>query len=173
MVMLAVAALRAADPDTTTYAHVRSSSARLQGAIEEGKLGSRTFRRLIETIGATNGIVYVEEGVCRHGVRSCLSLRVTTTAGVRYLRVLIDLRAATVTGAVALIGTIGHELCHALEVLKEPSLTTATAVFLFYLREVANWNGGAFETAAAISTEVRVFGEASTARRVGDARSQP
>ena len=33
---------------------------------------SETFRRLVGEIETTNGIVYVEAGKCRFGVRACL-----------------------------------------------------------------------------------------------------
>ena len=52
--------------------HVRSDDALIAGLIAEAPTGSETFRRLVVEIETTNGIVYVEAGKCRFGVRACL-----------------------------------------------------------------------------------------------------
>jgi hypothetical protein len=135
---------------------VRSSSPFIRGVIDDAIDASPTFRKLVATIGGTDGIVYVEQGTCRHGVRACLSLSVTQSAGFRFLRILINLGGASRGGGrLDLIGTIGHELWHALEVLADRTLTTAAKIFQFYTREgVAGHD--AFETAAAVSVGHRV-----------------
>jgi hypothetical protein len=77
-----------------------------------------------------------------------------------FLRILIDVRgASTQTGRVDLIGTIGHELWHALEVLADRTLTTAEAIFQFYAREVPTTHAS-FETKAAVAIGSRVRHEA-------------
>jgi hypothetical protein len=135
---------------------VRSSSAFIRGVIDDAIEASPTFRKLVTTIGGTDGIVYVEQGTCRHGVRACLSLSVTQSAGFRFLRILINLSAAsTRKGRLDLIGTIGHELWHALEVLADRTLTTVAAIFQFYAREALTGHD-AFETEAAVSAGARI-----------------
>jgi hypothetical protein len=99
---------------------VRSSSRYLELVMYEAIDRSMTFRRLVEGIEQSDGIVYVEPDTCRHGVRSCLSLTVVTVAGVRLLRVVVDPRRSPWD----LMESIGHELQHAAEVLAKPSLTT-------------------------------------------------
>ena len=103
--------------DTAPMAHVRSTNAVIAGAIVEAQSRSSTFRSLVRTIDATDGIVYVERGTCRHGVSACLSLSVVSAGGFRLLRILIS----HVEDVVSLIATIGHELFHAIEVLSEPA----------------------------------------------------
>jgi hypothetical protein len=133
---------------------VRSSNLRIQSALAEAASRSATFRQLIETIEATDGIVYVEDGRCRHGVRACLSLSVSSGGGYRLLRILVD----GASDLVALMATIAHELRHAIELLTEPSVTTTAAALYYYLRE-APTTRDAFETSAAIRTGMVVEGE--------------
>src|SRR4249920_3018290 len=38
---------------------------------------SATFRRLVETINGTDGLVYIEPGTCGPGFRACLLMSVT------------------------------------------------------------------------------------------------
>jgi hypothetical protein len=143
---------------------VRSGNPVVRGLVEEAIDASGTFRKIVAAIGATDGIVYVEQGRCYHGLRACLSLAVTNGAGFRFLRVFVDaheLREASKGhGRVDLIGTIGHELWHALEVLTEPSLTTTAAIYLFYQREFPT-STNSFETAAAVAVGAKVRKEAS------------
>jgi hypothetical protein len=49
--------------------------------LQEATEHSATFRRLVETIDATDGIVYVERGMCRHSVRACLALKLLGSTG--------------------------------------------------------------------------------------------
>jgi hypothetical protein len=135
---------------------VRSSSPFIRAVIDDAIDASPTFRKLVATIGGTDGIVYVEQGTCRHGVRACLSLSVTQSAGFRFLRILINLStASTHKGRLDLIATIGHELWHALEVLVDQALTTTAAIFQFYTREGLTAHD-AFETTAAVSVGARI-----------------
>jgi hypothetical protein len=160
---IALTALGALWPTTTCadeMPRVRSSSALIRGAIDDAVAWSPTFRRLVTAIGATDGIVYVEPGVCGHGVRACLNFSVTRAAGFRFLRVVVDLRnASTSNGRLDLIGTIGHELWHALEVLADRTLDTTEAIFQFYAREAPTIRNS-FETTAAVAIGGRVRREA-------------
>jgi hypothetical protein len=129
-------------------ARVRSSDAYLRAMIEEAARRSPTFRRLIVTIEATNGIVYVEHGNCLHGVRACLALDVTRAGDYRILRVTVDARQPDWH----VMPLIGHELRHALEVLNDPGLVDGPRVFLFYAQH-HNAKDQPFETDAAVETE--------------------
>jgi hypothetical protein len=156
----AAGAIWATETRAEEMPRVRSGSPFIRGVISDAIAWSPTFRRLVTAIGATDGIVYVEQGVCGHGVRACLNFTVTRAAGFRFLRILIDLRgASTQTGRLDLIGTIGHELWHALEVLADRTLTTAEAIFQFYAREVPTTHAS-FETKAAVAIGSRVRDEA-------------
>ena len=143
-----------ADDAARAMPHVRSSSAVIAAAIEEAQSRSSTFRSLVHAIDATDGIVYVEPGTCRHGVRACLTLSVVSSGGYRLLRILVS----HVEDVVSLIATIGHELFHAIEVLSQPGVRTGSDAYLFYVREAPTAQD-AFETAAAIRAGLAIGNE--------------
>jgi hypothetical protein len=135
---------RAAD-DTSPLARVRSHSLRVSALIREGVARSTTLRHLVETIDATDGLVYVEEGRCGHGVRACLSMNVTLAGPHRMLFILVEAHAPDGD----LIGSIGHELKHAVEVLEARQVRSQSAMYFFYTQK--GWtNESSFETQAAI-----------------------
>jgi hypothetical protein len=139
--------------------HVRSHSAVITTLIEKASEQSATFRDLLETINASDGIVYVEEGDCRHGVRACVHT-VMTAAGYRMLWVLVDSSRSV---DLNLMGSIGHELRHAIEVLQEPSIKSNADLFFFYQCIGYHGTRNALETTAAVNAgnavraEVRAF----------------
>jgi hypothetical protein len=155
----------AASVDAPATGRVRSSHAVIGRVLKEASDRSRTFRRLVETINASDGTVYVEEGKCRFGVRACL-VTVTMAGAHRYLWVKVDTRKADWD----LMASIGHELQHALEVLSDRTVTSGFAMYHFYLREGTHSMGLAFETDAAIEagdavrTEVRKYRPRTQAR---------
>ena len=138
---------------------VRSGNLTIAALIRETLARSETFRRLVTTIEASDGIVYVRDGTCGHGVPACLVLSVTKAGPNRLLRVLVD---AKKTGW-DLAGLIGHELQHAIEVLSDPSVTNDSAVYFFY-KQANPFGDHRFETDAAIQTGLRVRAEV---RRAG------
>ena len=123
-------------------------------AIAEGAEKSATFRQLVATIAATDGIVYVHHDTCGRNVRACLVLGVTYAGAHRVLHIRIDKRKK---GDDLLIA-IGHELHHAAEVLADPSVVDATSIRLFY-ELLAPTNRYSFETEAAIKAELKIAGE--------------
>jgi hypothetical protein len=139
---------------------VRSSNPAIVALLAEAESRSATFRHLVRTIEGTDGIVYVEKGVCRRGVHACLSLSIASGGGFRFLRILID----GVGSAVELMATLGHELRHAIELLSEPSVKTTAAAYNYYARE-APTQRDAFETRAAITAGHAVEGEIKESRR--------
>src|SRR5262245_54343485 len=99
----------------------------LAAIVADAMVRSTTFRQLAHAISLTDGIVYVEDGDCGHGVRACLA-GVTTAGPNRIVQVRVD----TDTADWNLMGSIGHELQHAVEVLSSPSVTNTKALYLFY-----------------------------------------
>jgi PadR family transcriptional regulator PadR len=141
---------------TASGPRVRSSHPQIARLVTDGSIRSATFRGLFRTIDNSDGLVYVEPCHCGHGFRSCLLLSVTRAALLRVLRILIELpRRPAPAGTDDLIASIGHELTHATEVLAHPTLTTPSAIYLFYLREAPTQESH-FETAAAIETGNRI-----------------
>src|SRR5262249_52467062 len=120
---------------------VRSTHPYIRAMITEAQVRSGSFQRLVTAIEATDGIIYVEEGDCGHSVRSCLPLSVTVASGFRILRILIDPRMPDWE----VMSSIGHELQHALEILRDPSATTDQAMYFLFSRQ-HSVHGDSFET---------------------------
>jgi hypothetical protein len=126
-------------------ARVRGVTQRMVAVISEAADRSNTFRELVDQIGSTDGIVYVAEGQCGHGVRACLLLTMTIAGPNRVLRILVDPRKVDRD----LMGSIGHELQHAVEVLSHRSIRSGSAMTLLYVKEGDKY-GRRFETDAAV-----------------------
>ena len=139
----------AARPLVGTAAGVRTTSPVLATLIRQATERSATFRALIDTIEASDGIVQVSEGKCRHGARACLPLTVTVAGPFRilFIFVRIDTRRADWD----YMGSIGHELYHAIEVLSDPRITSSHAMVQLFTNEGRVVNG-TFETNAAVDT---------------------
>jgi hypothetical protein len=125
-------------------ARVRALSPRIVAVMIEAAAQSKTFRGLLDRIGTTDGIVYVVEGQCGHGVEACLLLTITELGGNRLLRILVDPRKSDRD----LMGSIGHELQHAVEVLDNRTVRSFAAMYQLY-NERCHLCGGRFETYAA------------------------
>lgn len=143
-----------------SLAHVRSRSPQIAALIHRGTERSEMFRQLVETIDGSNGIVYVEDENCGHGVPACLH-SVMTAGTYRFFRVKVDARNVDDH----LMEMIAHELRHVVEVLEDPSVTDSAAMTLLYQRigRLGGNGQGAMETAAAIDagntvrSELRAF----------------
>ena len=109
---------------------VRADAPAIKARILEATRRSATFRGLVDTIDATNGIVFIQQGRCGHGVRACLPLTVTMAGPSRLLRVVVDMTRADRDP----IASIGHELRHAVEVLSDETVTSDGAIFMLYKR---------------------------------------
>ena len=141
-------------------ARVRSGSAKLSALITEATQRSPTFRALIASIEATDGVVLLEEGKCRHGVPACLTWNVTLAWPYRMLFVLLDPRKPDLD----LMASMGHELQHAREVLDNPSMRTREAIQLFYMRGMSPENPRTVETLAAEAAGNAVYREIRRSR---------
>jgi hypothetical protein len=135
---------------------VRSENPSIAALIHDATGWSTTFRGLIETIAATDGLVYVEDGKCGHNVRACLVLSVQVAGPFRLLRVLVNSRGKADCDLVA---SIGHELQHAIEVLRDPHVTDMHSAYSFFEHEGPT-GSGRFETEAAIHVGHHVGDEA-------------
>jgi hypothetical protein len=122
--------------------------------LQEATAHCPTFRRLVDTIDSTNGIVYVEQGRCGHNVRACLTLTAWMAGPSRILRVVVD----THRDHGELLASIGHELQHAVEALSDPHVTDNHTIYSFFDR-IGRTNKGRFETEAAIQAGLHVLAE--------------
>lgn len=141
--------------------HVRSSNSGLIALIEQAGERSATFRGLVDRINASDSIVFVEAGDCRHGVRACF-VSVNATKSHRYMRVIVDTRKVDWD----LMGSIGHELRHTIEVIASPRVRdNASKVLLYQQIGTQGTASGARETRAAVDAgnavrdEVRRFNQ--------------
>jgi hypothetical protein len=64
----------AAHGNDTTVPRVRSSDPAIIRLVEQATTRSRMFRRLVAEGEASNGIIYVEEGLCTGHLRACLPI---------------------------------------------------------------------------------------------------
>ena len=124
---------------------VRSDDAALSALIREATDRSPTFRHLKDRIQVSDGLVYIVRGRCGHYRRACLAFWVGVVPPNRLLRIVVDYDRADEEA----MATIAHELRHALEVLDEPNVRSAAAMFFFYKRN-RSWQEGAFETQEAV-----------------------
>jgi hypothetical protein len=128
----------------TSTSHVRSANPAIRSLIAAATERSATFRRLVQDIDASDSYVYVNEGRCGHGVRACFA-RVTASGPQRFLWVKVDTHKADSD----LMGSIGHELRHTLEVIADPAVRTDAARFFLYERIGRHETGSVRETQAA------------------------
>ena len=143
-----------AQGESISIRRVRSEGPVIAALIEEGVARSKTFAELVATIDQTDGLVYIEEGKCPHGVRACLAISITIAGPYRILRIRIDPRRSRR----AIIASIGHELRHAIEVLREPGIRS-NAAFFHFLQTTAPTARDTFETRAAIQAGMDVCAE--------------
>ena len=138
--------------------HVRSSSSDLTALIAQAGERSATFRGLLDTINASDSIVFVEAGACGHGVRACF-VSVAASGAYRYMRVVVDTRKADWD----LMGSIGHELRHTIEVIGAPRVRDNVSKHFFYEQIGTRGTATARETQVAVDAgntvraEVRRF----------------
>ena len=85
--------------------HVRTDDPILSALVQRGAARSARFRTLLAKIDRTDGIVWIEEGQCRHSVRACLVPTVKIAGPSRLLRVLINTKGDERD----VIASIGHE----------------------------------------------------------------
>jgi hypothetical protein len=144
----------------SAMARVRSTNPAVAAVISAATEQSATFKRLVATINGSDGLVYVDAGNCRHGVRACLVHTVTVAGRNRILHILVDARLVNLD----LMESIGHELRHAVEVLSDPSVRSNAAIYFFYTRAETTFANGRFETEAAIAAGDAVRAEARHAQ---------
>jgi hypothetical protein len=129
---------------------------------------STTFRGLVDAINSSDGLVYVEEGKCRQHLPACFMHSVKIAGPNRLLRIKVDPRGNKFDPQRAdpeMMGLIGHELQHAVEVLSNPRLRTNADIMSFYMLEGTFSTGTAIETPAAEHAGVVIEDEVRRAQR--------
>jgi hypothetical protein len=130
---------------------VRSTNAGILALVREGTERSPTFSALVDTIGRSNGVVYIEFGYCAFGhLNGCLLSHIAPAHGDRYLRIVVtpDKNRRSHDQLLALIA---HELRHALEVVEHTEVVDVATLEALYRRIGTPETGGltGYETSAA------------------------
>ena len=159
----------AAQESKSLVRRVRSGDPSIAALIERAITDSPTFERLVGTVEASDGIVYVHSDRCRGGIVACLPIWMTSSGGNRFMRIVVDRERIGSDGE--LLGAIGHELQHAIEVLSDRFVTSSTKMYFFY-RRYAPTGRDRFETldatdaGMAVERELRAWrGEANPVPR--------
>jgi hypothetical protein len=147
IVVLAVTVVASPSPAAAPQTRIRGANARLDAVISEAVSRSQTFRGLVDTILRTDGIVYVG---------ACLLPAVTIAGDNRLLRIVVDAGKSDQD----LMGSIGHELQHAIELLSDKGIRSSTAAIL-RVRKMCSACGLRFETDAALKAGDAVRAELS------------
>ena len=124
---------------------IRTGSPVLKTLIRDASERSQTFRGLVAAIEATDGLVYLRVGKCGR-LRACFLHQITVAGPYRVLNIIVDAQHHDLS----LMGAIGHELQHALEVLGDAQIRTDVALFAFYRLHGLKMKG-VIETRAAIA----------------------
>ena len=158
-------ATRGSEPDdpgpAMTVGRIRTEDSGIARAIALATEWSDTFRRLVETIERTDGMVWIVAGRC-HGRPACLLIYLEVAGPHRMLRIQVDPRRTEER----LMESLGHELQHAIEVLGT-SARSGAAMYHFFDSQAGGYRiGGRFETYEAVQAGDAVGREVARARRL-------
>ena len=140
-------------PAVAVPPHVRAAANAVM-LLDEAAARSATVRELIDRLGATDVIVYVEVTASPE-IPVARTKLVTATANARFLR--IGLRAALPPYDVTPL--IAHELQHAIEIAERPDVRDEQAVRQLYQRIGHQHGVDRYETEAAGDVERQVRAE--------------
>jgi PadR family transcriptional regulator len=160
VVMLAATLVSQVSEDHT---HVRASEPRILEFVETGIRRSLTFRHLVDTLDASDVIVYIEPKQTREELGGYLAHHVTVGGGFRYLRVMI----VTQGSENRLISLLAHELQHAVEVAQAPEARDAESLEKMFSRRAMQFGCGGttcYETQASRDVEDAVRSELKIAQ---------
>jgi len=150
-----------------TVVRIKTEDPEIARAIALAIDWSDTFRRLVETIERTDGMVWIVRGRC-HAMSACLLIYLEVSGPNRMLRIQVDPRRPEER----LMESLGHELQHVIEVLGTSARSSA-AMYHFFDRQAGGYRiGGRFETYEAVQAGFAVGREVARARRLGAPQAQ-
>jgi hypothetical protein len=141
--------------------HVRSSEPWILALINTGFARSAAFRQLVDTLNASDVIVYVESQVTRESrqihrgsLDAYLIHHVVDQGGHRYLRIGLGARGSDRR----LISVLAHELQHAVEIALVPEIRDDESLQNFFSRASLSFScaGACYETQGAIDIQRKV-----------------
>lgn len=157
-----------ANAQAADTARVRSTDPVLSALLREGAERSTTFAGLVDAIGRSNGIVYVEFGYCaRARLDGCVLPYLASSNGDRYLRVLVT-PDGNRRNRDQLLALIAHELRHVNEILEHPEVVDVATMEALYRRIGRPETGGlsGYETSAARAAGESVIRELHRSARL-------
>ena len=132
---------------------VRATNPRAQEWIRTGATASRTFRSLLNRLGDSDVIVYLEIVDRIAGGAAGQMYFVAATGGMRYLRI----EVVADPDAARMLALVGHELQHAVEVADAPHVRDSQSLGMLYRGMFDNALGAPHhDSVAARLTEQRV-----------------
>jgi hypothetical protein len=147
------------------YSHIRTTEDRVHVLLDYGCHHSATFRGLVAHLEASDVIVYVRTSPAVSGDSKGRTMLLATAGGHRYLVVSLS----DCLSFEALVGLLGHELQHAVEIADARGVVDEATLISFYQRvgtgrraEKGRWM---FETDAASEAGHRVIREMPTRAR--------
>jgi hypothetical protein len=130
--------------------------AQMRSAVISGIEASPTLRSLVDRLEASDVVVYLVARPSRSPEVAGHVAFMSAVGGRRYLCVSIDPKF---TGA-RLIGLIGHELCHAVEIAEQASVVDERSLAALYRRigfAQGERRSDQFDTSGAIETGGRIM----------------
>jgi hypothetical protein len=119
----------AGDPPDS-FPHIRSRSGILLHLIEDASSRSEAFRTLVETLSASDVVVYVEyDAGLRHGLAGRMTF-ISDAGGFRYVRIGVSQHYA----GCDLQAILAHELQHAVEIAKAVDVVDERTMAALYDR---------------------------------------
>jgi hypothetical protein len=138
--------------------HVRSTEPRVLTLIDAGLARSGTFRRLVDSLNASDVIVYIDLKTAREQLGGYLAHNIVVAAGRRYLHVSIETQGSQRR----LVSLLAHELQHAVEVAQAPDARDAESLQRMFSQLAMKFGCGGttcYETQAAKDVEYVVSKE--------------
>lgn len=146
----------------TFPSHLRTNNERVVEVVQFAAERSPTFRALLAAIEASDLIVYVDEGPCRHRtIPSCTQ----PVGDGPYVRVLVDPREPIT----AVVRQLAHEFQHVAEIATEANPISASVIRALYEHigfQSCSTSRDCYETRKALEVESRVSREVSSGHAV-------
>lgn len=145
--------------------HLRCETGRIAATIDYGASRSAAFCSLITAIEASDTVVYLQNGRCPEGLRSCLQL-LSSVNGTRYLRLRLDAWQPTSS----VVRQLAHEFQHVVEIAGAPEVEDQRGLEQMYEQIGFRTRSGAtkpcWETREALDVEEQVNREVLSNHRV-------
>jgi hypothetical protein len=125
-------------PTTATHGHIRSDAPLVQWLLTKGARYSSTLSDLVESLEATDVIVYVKMDPRMPRTLGGKTTFLTAALDCRYILITLASNDDVISTAIIL----GHELAHASEIALDPSIVDERSMLNAYMPHVVGMRGG-------------------------------